>query len=471
MIDVAIIGAGPVGLLLGNLLGQRGHSVTVLEKQPAPYPMPRAIHFDGETMRVFQATGMAQEILAHTHIGKGMLFKNAAGETLIDWSRAQDIGPMGWFESYRFYQPGLEAALRKGLSRFDDVVLHNGAEVAEITQTTDDTTLTLADGRTLKARYAIGCDGTGSVTRNSLGIGLHDLGFQERWLVADLLLTNPQVDPGDYSIQFCDPDAPATYVRGAGDWRRWEMRLREGEPDQPSDAAVWGKLTRWISPNDAKLERAAVYTFRSRIAMAWQQGRVFLAGDSAHQTPPFMGQGMCAGVRDAANLAWKLSAVLNGVDARLLASYQSEREPNARAFIEKTVALGRLINQTAAGHLPTGKMESLWPDLGSGLGPRDGIGGALVPQVRVNGQLADDAMQNGFYILAETDYPGSLPCVTGAIDWLRDKGVPGVIVRPDGYCLTGFADAADLAAKAQIAADLNAHLTKPLAADPATRQV
>ncbi|KMW59476.1 3-(3-hydroxy-phenyl)propionate hydroxylase [Candidatus Rhodobacter oscarellae] len=452
--DVAVIGGGPVGLTLANLLGRRGASVLVLEKQPEPYPMPRAIHFDGEVMRVFQAAGVAQAVLPHTHVGKGMLFQNGAGETLVDWSRAQEIGPMGWYESYRFFQPGLEAALRDALVDYPNVRLVTGAEVIRLSQSGDAVTLTLGSGTQHRARFAIGADGTGSVTRQALGIALEDLGFQERWLVVDLRLTRPRDDLGDYSIQFCDPEAPGTYVRGVGNWRRWELRLSDGDPDPMPEEMIWQRLRRWITPRDAVLERGAIYTFRSRIAEHWEQGRILLAGDAAHQMPPFMGQGMCAGIRDAANLWWKLLAVLRGADQALLGTYGPERAANVRAFIEKSVALGRLINQTAAGLIPQGQMRSIWPDLGPGLGPRDGIGGSLAPQVLTPNGKADDAAGHRFYALGAGAAAGTLPKFDGAEDWLAEHACKGAIIRPDGYAL-GPASDPELVTLAE---QLNQHL-------------
>ena len=392
MIDLAIIGAGPVGLTLANLLGQRGLSVRVIEKQPQPYDLPRAIHFDGEAMRVFQATGLAEEVLQHTHVGVGMLFKNANDEVLIDWSRAQEIGPMGWHESYRFHQPGLEAALRKGLDRFDIVDLTQGAEVEAIDIGSGE--LTLNTGERLTARYIVGCDGAESFTRELMRSRLKDLGFQERWLVVDANLKRPRPDLGDYSIQYCDAANPATYVRGTKDRRRWEIRLDQSKPD-PHEAEIWRLLSRWITPEDAELERAAVYTFRSAVAETWRIGRVMIAGDAAHQMPPFMGQGMCAGIRDASNLAWKLDQAIRLDDDAILDSYGSERAAHVIEFIDLTMRLGRLINQTAAGEAPKGQMKSIWPALGPGLGARDEIAGRLAPQPRVNGVLSDDAAKGG----------------------------------------------------------------------------
>ncbi|MEX0283249.1 MAG: bifunctional 3-(3-hydroxy-phenyl)propionate/3-hydroxycinnamic acid hydroxylase [Paracoccaceae bacterium] len=445
--DVAIVGCGPVGALLANLLGRRGVSVRVLEKQPQPYPLPRAIHFDGEAMRAFQNAGLAEQVVHHTHVGKGMLFQDETGRTLIDWSRDQVPGPMGWYESYRFHQPGLEAELVRGLDRFPQLTLTRGIAVETVAQDTDGATLALSDGSQVRAKFVVGCDGAQSTVRNGLDMGWTDLGFQERWLVVDVHLTRPRPDLGDYSIQHCHADYPATYVRGTQDRRRWEIRLTPNDPETPDDAQVWAKLSRWITPEDAHLERSAVYIFRSGVATQWQAGRVLLAGDAAHQMPPFMGQGMCAGVRDAANLAWKLALAVERDAPDLLTSYQGERDANVRQFIDLSMALGRLINQTDPEKLPKGQMKSIWPDLGPGLGPRDGVGGTLVPQGRsADGRLADDTAFPGFHILVRVDLPGAtLPVIQDASGWLDERGLAGVVVRPDGYALAGFASADDLA--------------------------
>lgn len=433
MIDVAIIGAGPVGLTLANLLGRRGLSVRVIEKQATPYDLPRAIHFDGEAMRVFQATGLADEVLAHTHVGVGMLFKDADDNVLIDWSRAQEIGPMGWHESYRFHQPGLEDVLRKGLDRFAAVDLTQGVAVQEVSS--DAGVLTLSTGEKVTARYIVGCDGAESFTRAAMDLPLIDLGFRERWLVVDAVLKRPRPDLGDYSIQYCDASQPATYVRGTKDRRRWEIRLRQSKPD-PAETEIWRLLSRWITTEDAKLERAAVYTFRSAVAETWRAGRVMIAGDAAHQMPPFMGQGMCAGIRDAANLAWKLDRAIRSGDDAILDSYGSERAPHVTEFIDLTMRLGRLINQTAAGEAPRGQMKSIWPALGPGPGMRNDIAGRLAPQPRLlSGELADDAANGGCYLLARAKIAAPVPVYIEAAPWLEAVGCFAVIVRPDGYVL------------------------------------
>ncbi len=436
--DVCIIGAGPVGLLLGNLLGRRGVSVVIVEKQPKPYDLPRAVHFDGEAMRVFQAAGLAEQVLPHTMVGRGMLFKDTNDAVVVDWSRDQNIGPMGWHESNRCHQPGIEDALRAGLDRFAHVQLIEGVAVTDIEQDETGVDVTLAGGRMVRAVYAVGADGANSFVRRRLGIGEDDLGFKEDWLVVDLILKRPRPDLGDYSVQFCDPVNSATYVRGVGDRRRWELRLPDDRAADPNESEIWQRLSRWITPEDAELERSAVYTFRSCVAESWRKDRVFLVGDAAHQMPPFMGQGMCAGIRDVANLSWKLAQVLYGGED-VLWSYESEREPHIRQFIELTVSLGKLINQTAAGEAPKGKMKSIWPELGAGLGTRKGVGGALAPQPRVDGVLADDFAKQGFYVLASRAVESDLPVVVGAQDWLAEHGVEAVVVRPDGYVLEALA--------------------------------
>lgn len=444
--DVAIVGAGPVGLLLANLLGRRAVSTYIVDKRSTLYDLPRAIHFDGEAMRVFQSAGLADQIEPDTFVGKGMLFQDMSGTTLIDWSRDQTPGPMGWFESYRFHQPSLEDVLAKGLARFG-IPLQRGVAATAVRQAEDHVLLDLSTGQTLRARYVVGCDGAQSFVRQALDMGWKDLGFQERWLVVDVALQRERPDLGDYSIQYCHPETPATYVRGIENRRRWEIRLGADDPQDPSDAMVWQKLAPWITPQDAVLERAAIYTFRSGVAEAWQSDRVFLVGDAAHQMPPFMGQGMCAGVRDCANLAWKLALALHGKPA-LLATYQSEREANVRQFIDLSMALGRLINQTDPEHLPKGRMKSIWPDLGHGLGPRDGVSGALVPQgLTQTGRDGDDRAFPGFYILSDTEFPDShIPVFRDATGWLQDRNLLAVLVRPDGYALAGIPTKADLMA-------------------------
>ncbi len=411
MQDVAVIGLGPVGATLARLLAQQGLSVLVLEREAAIYPLPRAVHFDAEAMRVFQGLGLADAILPRTHVSPGMRFVAPDGALLLDWPRPQGIGPLGWHASYRFHQPELEAILRQGLS-------WEQAEVTGIEEGPDGVTLRTAAGLR-RVRFVVGCDGANSPTRAAIGGGMEDLGFAERWLVVDLLLRRPAPHLPDHSIQFCDPRRPATYVRGVGERRRFEIRLEEGE--EPADP--WPLLARWLTPQDAVLERRATYTFRSMVARRWRRGRLMIAGDAAHLTPPFLGQGLCAGIRDAAALAWRLARVLRGAAPdHLLDSYGEERAPHVREFIAMAVRLGGLINTRAMAAALEGApedgpalMQTPAPRLGGFAAPL----GVPAPQpVLANGRRHDDHVGPRF---AAWLRPG-LEASPAALDALAARG-------------------------------------------------
>lgn len=442
--DVAIVGCGPTGALLANILGQYGLTVAIFERQRQIYDLPRAVHFDGEVMRIFQSVALADQVFDITRVNKGMVFRNAQGDTLVSWPRDQHTGDTGWHESYRFHQPALEKILRHGLARFANVQLELGSTVTHVEDVGGLVVLTLDDGRKVEAAFAVACDGAQSFMRGQMGIQLDDLGFRERWLVVDLALKRPRPDLGDFSVQYCDPEKPATYVRGTGDRRRWEFRIDGPGPGEFSEDEIWQRLERWITPDDAIVERFAIYTFRSVLAVKWRRGRIFLAGDAAHLMPPFMGQGMCAGMRDAANLGWKLAAVCRGFDDFLLETYESERRPNVRQYIDLSVRLGRLINRTMTGQAPSGRMSSIWPGLGPGVGPRDRAGGQLVPQIETNGHRSDDIAPGGFYVVSRRPIRSELPLAVGAKTWLADRGLLAAVVRPDGYALAGIRNSAEI---------------------------
>jgi len=384
---VAIVGYGPVGATLANLLGQAGIDTVVIDKEAAHYHLPRAVHFDDEVMRVFQSIGLADAISETVRINPGMRFVDSGGTLLLDWPRPPERSSQGWHTSYRFHQPDLEQILRRGVSRFDCVNLLTHTEVLELDERGPGIELQCRDRRNhkqfrLAADFVVGCDGANSLVCRTMGTGFEDFGFDERWLVLDLLLHKDKPELGDHSIQYCDADHPATYVRGPKNRRRWEIRLNDNEADETATrpSNVWKKLERWITPTEAGIERAAVYTFNSRVARIWRVGRVMIAGDAAHLTPPFMGQGMCAGIRDVSNLGWKLIAVIRGeAKEGLLDSYGSERYNHAAEYVKTAVRLGGLINTAgteeairAALKPPTGhgaaKMESIAPPLGPGIG-------------------------------------------------------------------------------------------------------
>jgi len=430
--EIAIVGMGPTGMTLANLLANRGISVSLFEKQDTTYPLPRAVHFDGEVMRVFQSIGLASEISEHSLVNKGMLFKDIDSNILIDWSRSQAVGPMGWHESYRFHQPDLEKTLLRGLSRFNNVRVNYNSEVKKISDNGTDVTIELDSGKTHKSKFLIGCDGAQSIVRKFLKQDLVDLGFKQKWLVIDTILKTDLASLGDHTVQICDPIDPMTYVRGTGKRRRWEMRLPEGSTSNITPEFAWEKLSKWISKQDAQIERSAVYTFKSAIAKKWSIGNVFIAGDAAHLMPPFMGQGMCAGIRDASNLSWKLSSVINGADRQILDTYTTERLSNVQEFIDLTVRLGKVINQTVKGKKESTKMDSIWPSLGPGLGSRTNLEGELAPQfISTDVRKADDLAPTGFYTLEKSNQLS----LSGCNKWLCKNNIKSAIVRPDFYIL------------------------------------
>jgi 3-(3-hydroxy-phenyl)propionate hydroxylase len=455
--DVAIVGCGLVGALLANLLGQAGLAVDIFDREREIYPLPRAVHFDGEIMRIFQAAGLADRIAAAARpSSKGMHFVNAEGRTLMVRRGIDGPGPHGWAGNWYFHQPELERILRDGLTRFPNARIHLGHEIASV------------DG--LDARYVVGCDGARSLVRRAIGSRRVDLGLHQPWLVIDLICdpNSPRVRAlPDHSVQLCDPTRPMTIVNvGAapgGLRRRWEIMLMPGddpacviEPD-----LFWPMIARWLGPQDARPERAAVYTFHSVVQEGWRKGRLLLAGDSCHQTPPFLGQGMCAGMRDAANLAWKLTAVVkDGVPDALLDSYENERLPHVRTFIDLAVRLGAVLQETDrdAARARDQRFEAgvemfdyPQPQLGPGcrLDAPPPVG-TIFPQPRLgDGRLMDEAIGQRFAIVGEASLLDSLK--TDAVllpdvglDWLSLHSKRAAIVRPDRYVFAAASDRTEL---------------------------
>lgn len=467
-VDVCIVGYGPTGVTLANLLGKHSISTLVIERQPAPYDLPRAVHFDDEVMRVFQTIGLADRIAPTTHVSPGMLFKDREGRLLVDWSRPMEIGPQGWHRSYRFHQPELERILRDGISRFPSVSVRECREFLDATQDATGVTVrmqNLATGEIeiMRCSYLVGADGARSMIREMIGTDWNDLKFNQNWLVVDVCLTRPMPELGDYSVQYCEPERPATYVRGTGNRRRWEIALlpEENPEAMTHPASVWARLARWVTPQDAVLERAANYTFRSVINRKWRQGRLLIAGDAAHLTPPFLGQGLCAGIRDAANLGWKLTQVLSGHSSEaLLDTYASERIPHVTEYVAQAVRLGEVINTCAlesvtnAAPVPQGglRIASIAPILGPGL-----AAGWTAPAHRIapqptlsTGVRADDAAGYGFALFARpglqvTPRDGLTVIRDTAVQpWLDQLGAEAVMVRPDRYVLGAARNATEL---------------------------
>ncbi len=348
--DVIVVGCGPVGATVADLLGQYGLRVLVLEKAQEIHPLPRAVHCDDETMRIFQACGLGTEVSAITRPIEGMQLLDRHGRLLLEVRKsAAQTFRYGFPAANVFHQPTLEAILRRGLARFSTVEVRLGWTVDAFTQADDGITVAArplaGDAVTLRARYLLACDGAGSTIRRLAAMTLHDLGMDQSWLVVDTRLEEGVSSP-DVVQQICDPARPVTCVPGVDQRCRWEFMLLPGDsPDAlRRPAQVRRLLSRFVDPDAVKIERAAVYTFHALLAERWRRGRIFLLGDAAHQMPPFLGQGLCAGIRDAHNLAWKLWMVLNGQAAdSLLDSYQQERLPHVTAVLRLVRVAGGLI--------------------------------------------------------------------------------------------------------------------------------
>ena len=342
--DVAIVGYGPVGAALAILLGQRGQRVVVLERHRRPYPLPRAVHYDHEAARILQACGVAERCTKIVEPAEVYEFQNTQRETLIRFGRLGN-GPSGWPQSSMFSQPDLEAVLFDRVAELPSVEVRRGWPVTEL-ENDGDTVVVHTDSGSLRARYVVGCDGANSSVRSLSCIPMADRAFFYDWLVVDVVFDEPRVfDP--LNVQICDPARPTTVVSGGPGRRRWEFMALPGEPieDLNEEATAWRLLAPFDTrPDNARLEKHAVYRFQARWIEEWRRGRVLLAGDAAHQTPPFAGQGLCTGLRDAANLAWKLDLVLRGLAPdSLLDTYGLERGPHTRAVIELAMEMGKLI--------------------------------------------------------------------------------------------------------------------------------
>ncbi|MFZ6005425.1 MAG: bifunctional 3-(3-hydroxy-phenyl)propionate/3-hydroxycinnamic acid hydroxylase [Actinomycetota bacterium] len=354
--DVAIVGYGPVGAVLANLLGRAGLDVVVFEPALDVYHLPRAAHFDDEVMRVFQGIGLAEAVLPSTTPVLGMDFVTARGEVLFGFSSADRSRHHGWEAGYMFHQPRLERALRAGVARFSNVEVHLGHEVVALDVTDRDVVALRVqhiESRTeeqVRARFVVGCDGARSFVRRALGIGLDDTGFDQPWLVVDAVLRDDATCTlPDRVLQICDPARPATFVPSVDRHRRWElMSMGETAEELLEPQTIARLIAPWATVGrDIEIERAAVYSFHALVAKEWRRGRVLLAGDAAHQMPPFLGQGMCSGIRDATNLAWKIEMILDDrAGAALLDTYQPEREPHVRAITDMAVALGGILQTT-----------------------------------------------------------------------------------------------------------------------------
>ena len=502
--DVVIVGYGPVGQALAALLGRAGHRVAVFERYQDIYRMPRAVHLDHEIMRLLQSLGLADVLAEEMVPVDDYQWFGADGESLLRFDR-QGLAPSGWEASYMFFQPELEAAIHRHACVPSGVTVERGWVAEELKDARHHVELTLrrvgeeepgqlartGEYRTVRAKWLVGADGANSFVREAAGIGRRDLGFQERWLVVD-------AEPYDMAAlghlpiasQRCDPARPTTIVQSGPRHRRWEFMLLPHE--QPGDfeepERVWALLEPWYRPEDGPLTRSTVYEFRSMVAERMRKGRVLIAGDAAHLTPPFLGQGLCSGLRDAANMAWKLDLVLRGVaHERLLGTIEAERQPQNEAVIRLAIELGKVVCQLdpdlaaerdamlrAAGPPPPLELAPLTAGLlHQPIGEPDPLAGTLSVQGIVEhgsriGRL-DDVVGQGFQLIVAEGEPldalsrrerNLLDLIGAAIvsldpsaphgvhdrdgrltSWLAEHNAHAVLVRPDFYVFGAVASA------------------------------
>ena len=349
--SVIIIGAGPTGLMLANILGCERIDTLLLERNPRTVSEPRAVSMDDETLRTIQGVGLAETVLTDVIQGFGSHYLSPSGSTFAQVQPAER--EYGFPPRNAFRQPILESQLREGLRHYPHVEALFSHRLARFQQDADRADLQVIgpDGvqQSTRCDYLVACDGARSGVREQLGTTLEESGFSERWLIVDLLDTP---DRFRHARVYCDPTRPAISLPGPNGTRRYEFMLHPAERDDESlreDVVRQMIGERSACDRDLKIVRKVVYAFHARVAERWREGRVFLAGDAAHLSPPFAGQGMNGGVRDALNLGWKLAAVVRGdLGPRLLESYQLERKPHARAVIEMAMRIGRFMRPTGA---------------------------------------------------------------------------------------------------------------------------
>ena len=482
-VPVVIIGAGPTGLTAATSLAQHGVECVVLERWESVFPQPRAVHLDDEVHRILGRLGLAEEFAAISWHCHGLRLLDPDLRVLAEFRRAPGTGRHGYPGANMFDQPDLERLLRAGLRATRAVTLRGSTEVTGIVQDAtgpvrvDVTDRVTGERETLHADYVLGCDGANSLARKAIGASMTDLRFDQRWLVIDIA-TTAALGEWEGVHQVCDPGRAATYMRIGRTRYRWEFRLLPGESGD--DFHDRDRLHRLITPwtedvpiDELEVVRVAEYTFRAQIADRWRDRRVFLLGDAAHLTPPFVGQGMGAGLRDAANLTWKLAGVLGGtLPEQVLDTYEVERKPHARAMIRTAKLVGRAMTEGGrlgeflrrvlvprlarvrgqAGHVLDGETPSLHR---SGLVVRPRLrrtpAGRLCPNaVLGDGRRFDDVVAGRFAVVTTivpteaertaVEQRGAVLVTTRRSDelhhWLRTGRTRAALVRPDGTVLS-----------------------------------
>jgi 3-(3-hydroxy-phenyl)propionate hydroxylase len=522
--DVAVVGLGPTGITLAGLLGRCGLSVLGVDRSREVFPQPRAVGFDHDAMRIFQRMGVAEAIAPCVAPFSEGEYRGVDGQVIRRMKHIDPPYPLTWPPHYTCDQPGLEGVIRGAMTRFPRVDLALGVALEDFTDDGEGVDLTLArdDGnrQTARARYVVACDGGSSPVRRALGLTMQSLEYDEPWIVVDVHVDDPAALARlpRTNVQFCEPARPCTFINCPGNHRRWEFMLLPGEPTEGavSEERLWSLLSRWLKPGEARIWRSAAYRFHALVADQWRRGRVLLAGDAAHMTPPFLGQGMCQGLRDVGNLAWKLDRVLRGVESdALLDTYGEERRPHEVETTRIAKEFGRIISERdpararerdaamldANGQPRTLMRQELIPGLKAGLVSRRApLSGVVFPQpvvdtgdgaatlfdevaggtwrlVIVRDAASDDLVAQAGELGVEVvqvmrDAVGATRVnATGVAErdglldaWFGAHGLTGALVRPDQYVYGAFADVAGaLALLAEYAA-----ASQPFAATAAT---
>ncbi|RZU01932.1 3-(3-hydroxy-phenyl)propionate hydroxylase [Kribbella rubisoli] len=494
-IPVVIVGAGPVGVTAATLLGQYGVDCLLLDRWDGVYPQPRAVHLDDEIYRVLVRLGVGEQFAAVSRPTRGLQLTDRNHRAFAVFDRAGDHGRHGHPRATLFDQPELEHLLRTNLKDQTTVGLRENVEVTDVAQDgqgrvrVDFTDRLTGEHESVLATYVLGCDGANSVVRTAIGATLEDLEFEQRWLVIDVA-SMVELDQWDGVHQVCDPQRAATYMRIGDSRYRWEFRLLEGETaaDFETIEALRPLIGPWVEgiPCDKlELARVAEYNFRAQLADRWRDRNVFLLGDAAHLTPPFIGQGLCAGVRDSMNLSWKIAGVLSGdLPDSMLDTYEVERKPHARALIQLAKLIG--VSMTQGGRagdllrraiaprlhwipgLRDRLLDSETPPLRrsalvEGRGLRKSLNGRLCPNALLADDIRYDDMTRGGFVFV-TAVPLSLQQRALLADrgtdvlevepgsplykWLADGNAAAALVRPDFTVLRAGRDVAGLCAAA-----------------------
>ena len=437
--SVAIVGAGPSGLVLANILGVEQVDTLLLERNERTVSEPRAVSIDDESLRTIQGIGLVEAVLGDVVQGYGTHYYSPSGRA---FARVQPaVQEYGFPRRNAFRQPVLEVQLREGLRHYAHVEARFSHLLRRFEQDGSGVALQVVgpDGalQTTRCDYLVGCDGAHSGVREALGIAMEGDSFGERWLIVDLLGTP---DRFRHTRVYCDPRRPAISLPGPNGTRRYEFMLRAGENEENllEEAVVRQMIAeRSAGDRDLPIARKVVYAFHARVAQHWRRGRVFLAGDAAHLSPPFAGQGMNSGVRDSLNLGWKLACVLRGdLGPGLLESYEQERKPHAWALIEMAMRIGHFMMPRSRAHAflmqNLMRLLSVFPPardyvmqmkfkprprfeagfvVGDALRERDSLSGRLFVQPRMElpgGRrvLLDDALGRGFRLLVPAPAAG-----------------------------------------------------------------